>query len=208
VTKPLSITQIIQWVDDAQDYAATRRWLLPERKNHLDYILGWEGPVCDYVGRVLNVLKIYSMKSSQAQIVSEKMDAAPTSAQAGEQRDLVRYIAEHLIQAGFRVFYDEFEKADLWGKNLYDHLFEIYNSRALYCMIFISEAYSRKVWTNHERTAAQAAAFAVNREYILPVRVDDTKIPGLPDTIGYIDARHVSLDEIVRLAQEKLSKLA
>ncbi len=127
---------------------------------------------------------------------------------AGEDRDFVRDVAERLVSAGVRVFYDDHEKAVLWGKDLYTHLRGVYEQKAQYTVVFISEPYARKLWTNHERQSAQARAFSENREYILPVRFDDTEIPGLPPTIGYIDLRKTSAEELVELILTKLHRPA
>ena len=58
---------------------------------------------------------------------------------AGEDRVYVNALAKLLQSAGVRTFYDEFEKADLWGKNLYSHLHDIYQNQATYCVIFVSK---------------------------------------------------------------------
>ena len=101
---------------------------------------------------------------------------------AGEQRSLVLDVAECLKKAGVNVFYDDYEKADLWGKNLYDHLSDVYQNKAKYCVIFASKEYAAKTWTNLERQHAQARALKdKGSEYILPVRFDSTDIPGLLD---------------------------
>ena len=70
--------------------------------------------------------------------------------------------------------------------------------------MFISEHYAKKRWTNHERKSAQARAFNENREYILPVRLDDTAIPGIRETIGYIDLRHTTIEDTAALAVKKV----
>jgi hypothetical protein len=77
---------------------------------------------------------------------------------AGEDRAYVQMVADGLVARGVSVFYDAFEQADLWGKNLYDHLTEVYQRSARYTVVFISKHYRDKVWTNHERRAAQARA--------------------------------------------------
>jgi hypothetical protein len=123
---------------------------------------------------------------------------------AGENRDYVSKCAEVLRNKGIRVFYDEYEEAELWGKDLYSHLHDIYSSFARYCVVFISEHYAKKLWTNHERRAAQARAFEENSEYILPARFDDTPIAGLPDTVGYIDLEGRSPEDLAALIVEKL----
>src|SRR4029077_16204697 len=101
----------------------------------------------------------------------------------GEQRKDVENVADCLRHAGVRVFYDEYEKATLWGKDLYQHLSDVYKNRASYCIVFASADYASKAWTSHELKSAQARAFEEKgREYILPVRFDSTEIPGILPT--------------------------
>jgi hypothetical protein len=125
---------------------------------------------------------------------------------AGENREYVGSIANQLRARGIRVFYDEYEQATLWGKDLYEHLDDVYQRAARYCVLFVSEHYARKVWTTHERKSAQARALREKEEYILPVRLDDTEIPGLRPTIGYIDTRFTTPDELVDLILRKVQR--
>ena len=123
---------------------------------------------------------------------------------AGEDREYVDQVANLLKGSGVKVFYDLFEEANLWGKNLYDYLTEIYMDKALYTIMFISDDYSKKLWTGHERKAMQARAFQENQEYILPVRFDETPIPGVLPTTGYIDISKKSPAEFVEIIHKKL----
>jgi len=123
---------------------------------------------------------------------------------AGEDRDEARKIANLLRENNLSVFYDEYERASLWGKNLYTHLSEVYQNKARYCLIFVSKNYAGKLWTRREREAAQARAFRENREYILPIKLDDTNVPGIEEIIGYIDLRTTSHDQVVKLLISKL----
>ena len=123
---------------------------------------------------------------------------------AGEQRKYVEEVALEMNSFGIRVFYDDYEKAELWGKDLYSHLAEVYEHLCHYCILFASQAYADKVWTSHERRNAQARALKEKQEYILPARFDDTPIPGLPETVHYIDLRHTSPQELAELAALKL----
>lgn len=123
---------------------------------------------------------------------------------AGEDREYVDQVATLLRQKGISVFYDLFEEANLWGKNLYDYLSDIYQNQAKYTIVFISDFYNKKLWTNHERQAMQARAFQESEEYILPVKFDDTKIPGILPTIGYLDLRTKSPEQLVKIIEKKL----
>jgi hypothetical protein len=123
---------------------------------------------------------------------------------AGENRDYVDRVANLLRERGVRVFYDLFEEADLWGKDLYAHLSAVYRIRARYTVMFISDAYAKKLWTNHERKSAQARAFQEAQEYILPARFDDTDIPGVLPTVGYVSLKDRSPADLVSLIIRKL----
>jgi hypothetical protein len=57
----------------------------------------------------------------------------------------------------------------------------------MYCIILVSKNYVSKRWTNLEREAAQARAFSEDREYILPIRLDEVQVPGLLPTVGYLE---------------------
>jgi TIR domain len=127
---------------------------------------------------------------------------------AGEQRTYVQRVAAALRRRGIRPFYDDYEQATLWGRDLYEHLDWVYQKAARYCVLFTSEAYARKVWTTHERRSAQARALQSNQEYVLPVRFDDIDIPGLRSTVAYVDARSVPPGKLAALIFQKLGPRA
>jgi hypothetical protein len=69
--------------------------------------------------------------------------------------------------------------------------------------VFLSRHYKDKLWTNHERESAQARAFQEQQEYILPVKLDRTEIPGgIRPTIGYVSK--LPADELAELIYRKL----
>ena len=108
---------------------------------------------------------------------------------AGEDRDYVDAVAHALRNKGLSVFYDKFEEADLLGRNLVDHLSEIYQHKARLCVVFVSAAYAKKPFPRLERQAAQSKAIESDEPYILPVRLDDTPIPGLLSTIAFTSGK-------------------
>jgi hypothetical protein len=125
---------------------------------------------------------------------------------AGEDRGYVEQTADTLRRRGAKVFYDRYEQATLWGKNLLEHFQAVYRSSTI-VVIFASRHYAAKVWTNVERQAAQAHALEESHECVLPVRFDDTPLAGLLPTTGYVDARQLTPVEVATLILEKLSAL-
>ena len=124
---------------------------------------------------------------------------------AGEDRKHAKRLKELLERRGARVFYDNAEKHRLWGKDLFVRLDNIYQHEAHYCVMFTSQAYVQKLWTNHERQSAQARSLQ-QQDYILPVRLDDTDIPGLRPSKGYMDIRQDSLASIADSAMRILDE--
>lgn len=124
---------------------------------------------------------------------------------AGEDRGIAERIAYELKESNYSVFYDDYAKAELWGKDLYVHLNDLYSKQAKYCLMIISKHYKEKLWTNHERRAAQTKAFLQNEEYILPLRLDDTEIPGLNATIGYIDYNKIDFPELISVIKRRIN---
>ena len=123
---------------------------------------------------------------------------------AGEDRHHAEQLAKLLREKKVSVFYDNFEKANLLGQDLYTRLFEIYAHRSRFCVLFASEAYVQKMWTMHERSAAQQRAMEERGgEYIIPIRIDNTSIPGLSKNIGFISIEE-GLSEICNLLTQKL----
>jgi len=125
---------------------------------------------------------------------------------AGEDRAYVDAVAEILRENDVSLFYDSYEEATLWGKNLVEHLHKVYGGSARYCVMFISHHYAEKIWPTQERRSAFERAIETKEEYILPARFDDTPIPGLHRTVHYIDLRKKTSEQLADLILQKLGR--
>jgi hypothetical protein len=125
---------------------------------------------------------------------------------AGENRAYVEKVATWLEKHDVVVFYDKFEEANLWGKDLAEYFDSVYRKQGRYCVLFASRSYADKLWTRHERRSALAAALEARSEYVLPARFDDTEIPGLRPTIAYQDLTKMTPDDLGKLIVKKLGK--
>ena len=70
-------------------------------------------------------------------------------------------------------------------------------------VMFVSEDYARKSWPIHERQSAIARAINERREYILPVRFDNTMLPGLDPSLSYLPLEN----RPAKLAENIMAKL-
>lgn len=124
---------------------------------------------------------------------------------AGEDRAYVEQVAAALRAQGVSVFYDRYEDVTLWGKDLAEHLTKVYRS-ARYCVMFVSHHYAEKIWTTLERRSALSRAVESKDEYVLPARFDDTQLSGLLPTIGYIDLRTKTPEQLAQTIMRKLGR--
>ena len=123
---------------------------------------------------------------------------------AGEQRDYVEEVARNLAARSIDVFYDGFQQAWLWGRDGVETFHDVFAEKANYVVMFISAEYVKKPWTRVERRSAFSRMIKEEEEYVLPVRFDDTAVPGLPDTVQCLRANRYSPAELAALIAQKL----
>jgi hypothetical protein len=124
---------------------------------------------------------------------------------AGENRQYVEKVAKFLLKRGVRLFCDTYEQVQLWGMDLAERLDFIYQQSARFCVIFVSRHYLEKMWPNHERQSAVARAIRERGPYILPGKFDDSQVPGVRHTLGYVDLRRTSPAQLGKLILERLN---
>lgn len=123
-----------------------------------------------------------------------------------EDRAAAEDLARLLRDRDIRVFLDEYKPGDLWGKDVLNHLVNLYDRKARYCVLFISSHYPLQTWTDEDRASATEAALRDADEYILLLRLDDTERPGLGQAPGTLDLRQESLGSLAALLKGKLSQ--
>ena len=175
------------------------------------YVGGKQKNICDRLNKeFLDISKrllgpiVATDDTIKKKLTKKEFDVALSF--AGEQREYVEEVANILASKGIKVFYDEFFKSHLWGKDLAVYLQEVYYSKSEWCIMFLSKQYVEKAWPTHERKSALARDVEVRGGYILPVKFDDIEIPGLQHTVSYQNAKAQSPQEIAQLFLEKLKK--
>lgn len=123
---------------------------------------------------------------------------------AGSDREYVEQVADALKAHDLSIFYDRDQQAALWGEDLVELLDAVYRQQSRYVVIFISQAYGEREWTRHERRSAMARALLERRSFVLPARFDDTELPGLRPTVGYLDLRPLQPKDVADLIRQKL----
>lgn len=126
---------------------------------------------------------------------------------AGEQRAYVQRVASALALHGIHYFYDDEQKISLWGKNLPEEFQRIYMHGSFTVVMFISHDYATKSWPIKERRSALSRALRERREFVLPLRFDDTLLPGLDPDAGYLHANDYTPEEFADAIVTKLVSL-
>ncbi len=123
---------------------------------------------------------------------------------AGEVRKIAEEIANLLTKRKVKVFYDRYSEGEMLGKKLSTYFHKKYGIDTRYVIILISKEYPQKDWTNLELSIARDEAKKRKEEFILPIRLDDTKILGIHDDVGFIDFREKGIERTVNILIEKL----
>ena len=117
---------------------------------------------------------------------------------------------QELTSHGIRVFYDDYEKDNLWGKDLYAHLTDVYQwqvqvLRTSLCPRITQPRFGPKTDLFPQNSGVRKRAQSGETgEYILPARFDRTAIPGLLHTVSYIDLSTTSPEQLTRSIVKKL----
>jgi hypothetical protein len=125
---------------------------------------------------------------------------------AGENRKYVEDVVRAVQGSGdLKVFYDQDYRYDLWGEDGVEFFTRVFNERARFVVMFISHHYAEKEWPRLEKRSALSRALTQRTAYVLPVRLDDTKLEGLLPTVQYLDAVREGISGIVAGISHKLT---
>ena len=124
----------------------------------------------------------------------------------GEYRKQVSAIAEKLSKAlgQERVFYDKYYEAELARPDLDTYIQAIYHDQSELIVVFLCAEYERKEWCGLEWRAVRDLLKKKQTAAIMPMRFDDTQIPGLFSLDGYIDIANRNADEVAKLILQRL----
>jgi hypothetical protein len=106
----------------------------------------------------------------------------------GEHRPFVQQIAERLARhvGRDRVLYDQYYEAEFARPNLDTYLQRLYHDESDLIAVFLCADYERKEWCGLEWRALGDLIKRRQACAIMPLRLDDTEIPGLFSTDGYV----------------------
>jgi hypothetical protein len=122
---------------------------------------------------------------------------------AGADRSVALAIAEALRKLQINVFYDQWHTSQIWGRDLSVLLPEIY-SNARFCVVLISQSYLSRPYAQHELETILARRVFKDKDFFLPVRLDESQVPGLSETVAYIDYSREGVDRIASLIAARM----
>jgi hypothetical protein len=123
----------------------------------------------------------------------------------GEKREFVSQVAEGLKERLGDIFYDHYFEAELAQPDLDILLQRIYHDNSDLIVIFTCEDYDKKEWCGLEWRAIRDLLKKRKGNIIMPMRFDDTVIPGLFSIDGYIDLRGRTPEQIVNLICQRIN---
>ena len=124
---------------------------------------------------------------------------------ASENREIAKQLAKAWKDKGLSVFYDRDYTPHLWGKDQRE--FErIYSGASRFVIPIISAHYVKKDYCQFEFGVAKDESERRKGEFLLPIRLDDTRMLGLRGDVQYLDLRHVRIPVVVRSLLNKIQR--
>ena len=123
---------------------------------------------------------------------------------SGIDRIIAEELKQNLVARGVKVFYDASYLSHLLGKQLDKEFSLTFGSMTRFFVPIVSASYVESEWAQYEWSIAKRESKKRDEEFILPLRVDNSPLVGLPDTIRYIDLNRISLDKAVDCLVSKL----
>ena len=121
---------------------------------------------------------------------------------AGEDREIAEKLATSLKAKGLAVFYYKDHKSYLWGKERKE-FDAIYGRDSRFVSPIVSKHYAAKDWPRYEFDTALRESKKRRGEFILPIRLDDTRMVGLHYDAIYLDLREDGIRGVVRVILDK-----
>ncbi|MET9227771.1 toll/interleukin-1 receptor domain-containing protein [Lentzea sp. NPDC003310] len=95
------------------------------------------------------------------------------------------------------------------GTDLFAYRLEVHGKKSRYIVLVVSEHYLNSGWTDRELQSALETRLRGRDNALLPLRLDDTEVPGLPQSTGWIDVRSDedwAIESVVDLLVAKRTK--
>lgn len=122
---------------------------------------------------------------------------------ARPDRGIAEELAKKLAAKGLAVFYDGSFRSRLLGKRLGKEFEYIFGKETRFFVPLVSQHYVERKWPQFEWSVALREAEKRATDFILPIRLDDALLFGLPGDVGYLDLREYSTDEVVEILYQK-----
>lgn len=124
----------------------------------------------------------------------------------GEHRGFVSRVAERLSErlGRERVLYDKYHEAEFARISLDTHLQRLYHDESELIVVFLSANYERKEWCGLEWRAIRDVIKQHRESAVVPVRFDNTEIPGLFSTDGALPVDDRAPETIADLILQRL----
>ena len=125
----------------------------------------------------------------------------------GERRAFVEQVASHLADSvgRERVLYDKYHEAEFIRIDLDTHLQKLYHEQSELIAVFLCAEYEQKEWCGLEWRAIRDLIKRRQASIVMPFRFDNTEIPGLFSTDGYVSIGDRTPHDIAKLILERLA---
>jgi hypothetical protein len=121
---------------------------------------------------------------------------------AGENRELAKLIANRLRELDVSVYFDEDYENLILGKQLSDEFERAFSKQSRYVVCLLDVLHRKKIWPTFERDVFLPR---VKQAQVIPIYLDDTLFPGIPNDLYGIEFKFsLSSEDWRSLVDEKI----
>lgn len=122
---------------------------------------------------------------------------------AGEQKEFAQKLKNFLAENGLNCWIYTEHEHELAGRTMPNQFLNIFTQDSKYCIPVVSKDYIRKRWTELEGKYI-LQRWMSNEDFLIPLSLDNSIIPDLPTTVGYISLNNRSTKEIASLILKRV----
>jgi hypothetical protein len=199
-----------------------RTWLkLRNRNRPCKTVKGWENRQSDILTNDIPALRTWAESQLQkCRETSREQWNSPSSGTrekrfrvalsfAGERRTYVAEVARRLAEVFGRdhILYDKYHEAEFARLNLDTYLQRLYRDDSDLIAVFLCKDYEHKDWCGLEWRVVRDLIKARREESVMPLRFDDTEIPGVFSIDGYVSINDRPPEEMAALILKRLESV-
>jgi len=122
---------------------------------------------------------------------------------AGEDKEFAQVVKDILKKQDVKSWIYTENEHELLGRDMNIAFQNLFVNKAKHAVVIVSKFHVQKPWTTEERQFI-LDRFRKDPEYLLPISIDGNRLPGISDSIGYLDVKGRNASEVAQIIYKRI----